>query len=166
MLGFCHNTPGVPGTNTESETTMTTTNTKSKTETSTTGVTTKWGNQDAEVLAGADLVNKAELEGVPFRMTGFKFTHNDKSGIGYVYIEFETEPNGDRKQFNDASTGVRQQMEAYCDARQLKPALEEWVDVSIVAPRGLRVSEYDTTDERGKPTRGRTFYLTTSGGRA
>lgn len=146
-----------------------TTNTNTTTN-PTTNPTTDWGTESAELLAGADLINKAELLNVPFRMTGFKFTQsvNKKTGqvIGYVWIEFETAPGGDRKCFNDASTGIRAQMEAYCNARELEPDLEQWVDVSIVCPKGLRDSEYDTTDERGRPVRGRTFYLTTAGGRA
>lgn len=131
-------------------------------------MTEMWGEEPAEVLVGADLVNKAEMLDIPFRVTGFKFTHNDKAGIGYVYVEFETEPGGVRKQFNDASTGVRQQIEAYCDMKGFKPELEQWIDVSIKIPRGLRVSEYDVPggDERGRPAKARTFYLTTSGGRA
>jgi hypothetical protein len=126
----------------------------------------EWGTESAEVLAGVELVNKAELVGIPFRMTGFKFTHNPNSNIGYVYVEFEREPGGERNTFIDSSTGVRAQVEEYFAGKGTKIELEHWYDVSIVAPKGVRVSEYDTEDERGRPVKGRTFYLTTSGGRA
>jgi hypothetical protein len=125
-----------------------------------------WGGEQSEVLAGADLVDKAELLGRPFRIRGFKFTHNEKQNIGYVYVEAEWEPDGERFQFNDASTGIRQQVEAYFDSKGWKVELEKWVDVKIVAPKGLRKSEYDAFDGRGKPVRAKTYYLTTSGARA
>ncbi len=128
--------------------------------------TAAWGRQEAEVLAGADLVDKAELVGKTFAITGFMFTHNDKAGIAYAYLEGEFEPGGDRFQFNDASTGVRAQIEAFAAGKGLTPALDEWTDTLIVCPRGLRRSEYDAFDNRGKPVRAKTYYLTTSGTRA
>lgn len=137
-----------------------------KTTTDTPAVTSVWGNEPVEVLAGVDLVQKAEMVGVPFKVTGFKFTHNPASNIGYVYVEFEITPGGERRMFNDSSTGVRQQMEEFAGAKGLKIELEKWYDTAILAPKGLRVSEYDTKDERGRDTKGRTFYLTTSGGRS
>jgi len=140
--------------------------TTTKTATVTTTETTAWGKDAAEVLAGVDLVQKAEMIGVPFLITGFKFTHNPASNIGYVYVEFETSPGGERRMFNDSSTGVRQQMEEFAGAKGLKIELEKWYDVRVLCPKGLRVSEYDTKDERGRDTKGRTYYLTTSGGRA
>jgi len=128
--------------------------------------TSAWGNETADVLAGVNLVQKAEMEGVPFLITGFKFTHNSNSNIGYVYVEFETTPGGERRMFNDSSTGVRQQMEEFAGSKGIKIELEKWYDTRVLCPQGLRVSEYDTKDERGRDTKGRTYYLTTSGGRA
>jgi hypothetical protein len=130
----------------------------------------EWGTETAEVMAGVELVNKAELEGVPFRMTGFKFTvstnKTTKQQISYVYVEFEREPSGDRYMFNDSSTGIRAQVEAYFTAKGIEIELDKWYDVSIVAPKGVRASEYETEDERGRKVMGKTFYLSTSGGRA
>lgn len=126
--------------------------------------TTAWGTGEAEVMAGVDLKDKAELEGVPFCMTGFKFTVNAQN-IGYVYVEAEFEPGGARFMFNDASTGVRAQVDAYFAAKEVKVELDKWYDVKIVAPRGLRVSRYEAMDGRGKPVQAKTYYVTTSGTR-
>jgi len=126
--------------------------------------TTAWGTGQAEVLAGVDLKDKAELEGVPFCMTGFKFTVNGQ-GIGYVYVEAEFEPDGERFMFNDASTGIRAQVDTYFGNKGVKVELDKWYDVQIVAPRGLRVSRYEALDGRGKTVQAKTYYLTTSGSR-
>lgn len=126
--------------------------------------TIAWGAGEAEVLAGVDLKDKAELIGVPFKMTGFKFTVN-KDGVAYVYVEFEYEPDGERFMFNDSSSGVRAQVDAYVASKELKINLDEWYDVGIVAPRGLRVSRYTVKDGRGRDTESKTYYMTTSGRR-
>lgn len=136
-----------------------------------TGTADTWGSDPAEVLTGVDLVQKAEMVGTPFLITGVKFTHNPSSNIGYVYVEFELSPGGERRMFNDSSTGVRQQLEEFAGAKGWAGAkgtieLEKWYDTRVLCPKGLRVSEYDTKDERGRDTKGRTYYLTTSGGRA
>lgn len=149
-----------------------TTSTKAtaKTESPAPAKTIAWGTGEAEVLAGVDLKDKAELLDVPFCMTAFKFTTN-KDRIVYVYVEAEFEPDGERFMFNDASTGVRQQIEAYVAARGIELAFDTWFDVKtatspgIVAPRGLRVSRYEALDGRGKPVQAKTYYMTTSGSR-
>lgn len=129
--------------------------------------TASWGDKEVQVIGGVDLMDKAELVGKPFMITAYKVTVNERAEnpISYVWLEFELEPNGTRYQFNDASTGVRQQMDAWFVAQDLKPALDEWYDAEILAPRGLRFSEYDTKDSRGKAVRGKTFYLTGLGKR-
>lgn len=121
-----------------------------------------WGNQQAEALDAADLVDKAELLGREFAITRYKFTHNPTANIGYAYLEAEFEPGGESFQFNDSSTGVRQQIEAYHSAKYPaeKWVLETWYPCLIVCPKGVRKSEYDTLDDRGKPARGKTYYLT------
>lgn len=127
--------------------------------------TVQWGTQQAEVLAGADLKDKAELIGTEFAVTGFKFTHNLAQNISYVYVEFEFKPNGERFQFNDSSTGVRQQIETYASERGLMTGeLDVWKDCLIVCPKGLRVSRYDVDTPRG-PRESKTYYLTGLGKR-
>jgi hypothetical protein len=128
-----------------------------------------WGGEAVETLAGLNLIEKPNLKGIPFCITGYKFTYNESRKISYVYVEFETTPGGDRQMFNDSSAnGVRLEVEEFHNAKNPgKPfELDRWYDTKFLCPQGLRDSEYDTTDERGRPVKGRSFYLTRSGGRS
>lgn len=127
--------------------------------------TGEWGGETLETLGGMEAVEKPNLIGVPFVITGYKFTHNPTRNIGYAWVEFETTPNGERKYFYDSSaTGVRFDIETIHFAKHPELAgelkLEEWYDLRLLVPRGLRESEFDTKDERGAKIRGRAFYLT------
>jgi hypothetical protein len=142
------------------------TKTAAKTTTNTTpaDLTAIWG-EDVEVLAGVDLLDKSELIGVPFLLTGVKFTVNDRS-IVIAWIEGERQDHTPFT-FTDTSTGVKAQIEAHCQAKGISTdALDEWNNLRLVAPNGLRVSTYEVKDERGKTREARTYYLTTSGARA
>lgn len=121
---------------------------------------------ETEQLDGLDIIDKTKLVGVPFRITGFYFYTND-SGVKYVVIDAEN-TDGSTFTFNDSSSGIRQQIVTYLAAKGDDSAVSsgEYVDASIVVPRGVRISEFETTDERGKPKMARTCYLTTSGKRA
>lgn len=130
---------------------------------------TTW--DDAEALAGLNLVEKSTLLGTPFLITGYKFTYNESRKISYVYCEFELTPNGPRQMFNDSSAnGVRLDMEEYHNAKHEgdfpRFVLDQWYDTRLLAPQGLRVSEFPAKDERGRDVQGRAFYLTKSGGRS
>ncbi|HEY2087436.1 MAG TPA: hypothetical protein VGH54_15650 [Mycobacterium sp.] len=128
---------------------------------------TTW--DDAEGLAGLDLVEKPTLLKTPFLITGYKFTYNDSRKISYVYVEFETTPGGDRQMFNDSSAnGVRLEMEEFHNAKNDgKPfELDTWYDTRLLVPGGLRVSVFPAKDERGRDVEGRAFYLTKTGGRS
>jgi hypothetical protein len=121
---------------------------------------------DAEILDGMEIVDKATLKGVPFLVTGLTFRTNDKR-VNFVYVDGER-ADGSTFTFNDSSSGVRAQLVSYLAERGLSDAVDsgETVPVRIVAPLGVRVSEYDTEDDNGRPKRGKTYYLTTSGKRA
>jgi hypothetical protein len=124
---------------------------------------------DAEALAGLNLVEKPTLLGTPFLITGYKFTYNESRRISYVYVEFETTPGGEKQMFNDSSAnGVRLEVEEFHKAKNDgKPFdLDVWYDTRLLCPGGLRDSEYPTKDERGRDVTGRSFYLTKSGGRS
>jgi hypothetical protein len=85
--------------------------------------------------------------------------------VAYVYVEGEQE-DGTTFTFNDSSSGVRDQLEKFLAGMGKAELLDEWVDVSIVAPKGLRVSEYPVKDERGRERMSKTYYITTAGRRA
>jgi len=127
--------------------------------------------QDEAMLDGLDLTPKAELIGVPFRITGASFRTgggNNADGAGYVVCDIDAEfADGRTFTFNDSSTGVKAQIVKYLSENGHGDKVDtgEYVEFSIVIPKGLRDSEFDTTDERGRPKKGRTFYLTTSGRR-
>jgi hypothetical protein len=112
-----------------------------------------------------DLLDKAELIGVPFLLTGIKWTINDRDII-IVWVEGEREDHSTFT-FTDTSTGVRAQIEAYAAVKGISTdANGDWHDVRLIAPKGLRVSTYTVKDERQKDREARTYYLTTSGKRA
>ncbi len=130
---------------------------------------------DAEVMDGLELTEKATLVGKPFLITAVQFTEtvrqSDDAIISYVYVD-AIDTNDQPFTFNDSSSGVRSQLVEYVRSKGLADVIESHAvtAVRLVAPNGLRVSEYDQeiNDPRtGRPTvrRARTFYLTTSGKR-
>lgn len=124
---------------------------------------------DAEILDGLAIVAKAELVDVPFRIIGIYFETN-KSDISFAYVDAEY-ANGETFTFNDSSTGVRAQLIEYLKGRGRDSIVDTgaYETVSIVIPRGLRVSEFEVkaTTESGRfvDKMARTYYLTTSGKR-
>ena len=118
---------------------------------------------DAEVLSGLMLIDKMELLNVPFMITGVKVTVNDRDVV-MVWVEGQRR-DSTRFTFVDSSTGVKAQLDDYLASKGLGGTLDEWIDVRLVSPQGLRVSKYTTKDERGKDREARTFYLTTNGQR-
>lgn len=124
------------------------------------------GWSDADQLDGLELVDKATLIAIPFRITSVYFETNTR-GVEYVYVDGETQDGGGFT-FNDSSTGVRAQIITHLKQKGLDAAVDsgEVVPLNLVIPRGLRASEFDVTDDRGRPKRARTYYLTTSGKRA
>jgi len=121
---------------------------------------------DAETLTGMDVEEKANLIAVPHLITGYKFTYNEKRRISYVWCEYELTPGGERKVYTDASaTGVRFKMEELHDAKHPGEPfeLDKWYDIRLLVPRGLRRSEFDAKDDRGRDVKGQAFYLTTPG---
>lgn len=130
---------------------------------------------DAEIMDGLELVEKATLIDVPFLITAVQFTEtvrqSDDAIISYVYVD-AVDAKDQPFSFNDSSSGVRSQLVEYVRSRGKADVIEthEVLPVRLVAPKGLRVSEYDQeiNDPRtGRPTvrRARTYYLTTNGKR-
>jgi hypothetical protein len=131
-----------------------------------------WGGQATEVLAGVEILDKAELLGKEFAITAI-MTKVGSRDVSYVYLEGKFTPDGEPFQFNDSSSsGVRDQILSYLAKHDRADVLEEWWDlpVPILCPRGLRVSRYDkeVPNNRGgiETKKVATFYLTTSGERA
>lgn len=113
-----------------------------------------------DVIEGFDPIDKAELVGKPFGVTGVRFRTNERS-IAFAEVEIVT-ADGEPAAFQDASTGVRDQLANYLSSKGLAIS-PEWADVRLFVPRGLRVSTYDVTDDRGRDKQAKTYYLTTMG---
>lgn len=124
-----------------------------------------WAGNDAELIGGADLRDKAELIGVPFKITGVSFQRNDRQ-VESVTVEAEDQ-NGEEFDFYDSSTsGIKQQIVTFLSLKGIEVDYTsgELHDVNIVVPKGLRVSNF-TVMVAGKEKAAKTYYLT-SGGRA
>lgn len=126
---------------------------------------TAWAT--AEMIDGFDLVDKAELVGMPFLITGCNFQMN-KDEVSFVYVDGER-PDGTTFTFNDSSSGVRKQMVEHLVSKGLDHIVDsgEFAELSLVIPRGLRFSEFEVAgvvDRRTRlPKMSKTYYLTTSG---
>lgn len=131
---------------------------------------TSWDT--AETLEGLDIVDKATLLDTPFRITGVEFKENNQ-GVRICYIDAENK-DGNEFTFLDSSTGVCAQLTKYLTDNGRDAGIEtgEYIECNLVAPSGLRVSEYDVPERgpngqeiRGKFRRAKTYYLTTNGRR-
>lgn len=123
---------------------------------------THWGS-DVEILDGLELIDKAELLGKPFMIESVWFETGART-VEYVYVQAQFE-NGAGFTFNDSSSGVFKQIEAFLRGKGSKPEIGQVVPLRLVIPSGLRVSEYEVRDERGREKKSKTYYLTTSGKR-
>jgi hypothetical protein len=131
----------------------------------------RWAN--VEVIEGLDIVDKTKLIGVPFCILGATFKSNN-SGVQTCYIDAEYE-NGDMFTFTDSSTGVAAQIKVHLAEKQLDHIISEegeYADFMLLAPRGLRVSEYDRQLRTpngavipNKTAPAKTYYISTSGER-
>ena len=125
------------------------------------------GVSDLEALTWDDspwtvLEDKAKLIGKKFLAVQWKF-HESKEYVGSeyvsVYVITQDSLNGETHfVINDGSTGI---------ARQLRELTDNRVDAEHKTPYGgalvkggLKLSEYDRTDEKGTVIgKGRTYYL-------
>lgn len=119
------------------------------------------GWEGADELDGYTQLDKSELVGVPFRMLEILYRLNNKDQeVCEVTAEFV---NGDKFVFTDMSVaGIRQQLRVYLEAKEIPFSYGEIHSVSLVFRNGLRESVWET-DVRGKLTRVKSYFLTTSG---
>lgn len=100
---------------------------------------------------GAEKVEKEALLGIRFLILEFKFQTDPKTKRDYVNVLLMAE-NGKKAWFNDGSTGVFAQLQHFYAKRKLTGGIR--------CDQGLRVSEYEHTDERtGEISMAKTFYL-------
>jgi len=133
---------------------------RQKEEARTDGPVTPWG-RDVEILDGLNLVDKSDLVGRPFLIESVWFETGQRA-VEYVYVQAQFE-SGEQFTFNDSSTGVFRQIESHLTKKGTKPEQGQTVPMRLVIPNGLRVSEYEVRDDRGREKKSKTYYLTTSG---
>lgn len=120
---------------------------------------------DGWEIEGLDVIDKATLVGIPFRITALSFRRGSRN-IEYVYCDVVT-ADGTTATFNDSSsTGIKAQLANLWLERTGEevsyPADGDWHDVRINVRHGLRVSEYVPD---GRKEKARTYYLAANGER-
>ena len=117
---------------------------------------------DAQVIEVQAQNDKAELLGVPFIIREAWVVVN-ASDVEFLYLNVETENDGFKTIADSSTTGVRAQVLGQLTKvlKLTEPfSLENGkVSVSLFAPKGLRVSEYDVVDRRGKNKKAKTYYI-------
>lgn len=102
----------------------------------------------------ANPLGKGLLVGQKLLVLKYGVHLSEKTGKEFTTLHIVTEP-GDKWIVNDGSTGIHQQ------CKSLKEQLG--TICPLLVPRGLRVSEYDYTDEKtGAVSKAKTYYLNTS----
>ena len=110
----------------------------------------------SEVLGdGFTLVEKDKLVGVPFVLIDYTVhtssTNFDENGEGLKFVTVRCVTQEDKRvAFNDGSTGV---------ARQLRDLAAREIYGGIYVQNGLRASEYEVLDAKGRKSSATTYYL-------
>ena len=104
---------------------------------------------------GFTLVEKDKLLGVPFVLIDYTVhtssTNFDENGEGLKFVTVRCVTQEDKRvAFNDGSTGV---------ARQLRDLAAREIYGGIYVQGGLRASEYEVTDAKGRKSSATTYYL-------
>jgi hypothetical protein len=137
--------------------------------------------ENVDVVEGRPLVDKSSMIGIPHVITTVVFRKGpkDKEGVqrDYVSCEFTTVTASPIEAvYNDGSTGIRRQIVAYLAEKGIiakgyktEPDVAIWVQpndkaekdpefgIRFLAPRGLRVSTYDS--EFAPDGQASTYYL-------
>lgn len=116
------------------------------------------GFEDFDVIEGFTPIDKEELVNVPFGITGVRFRENERK-VTFAELEI-VDLAGERKAFQDSSTGVAAQIGAYLTDKGMGAPLGDWMDVRLFVPQGLRKSEYPVIDPNGRSKQAKTYYLT------
>jgi hypothetical protein len=125
---------------------------------------------DQEIGEGWQVLDKADLVGVPFVITNYRFSDSKKirsaDGTGKQFVIlyvltrefFETEGKSGKWVVTDGSTGLMTQLGEWVTKKGIDLDAEKVPALSC--PRGLIVSVYDYTDpSTGVVTEAKTYYL-------
>jgi hypothetical protein len=108
---------------------------------------------------GAQMAEKANLIGVPMLLTSWSFAESDydKESV-FVIVKAITDQDV-KVIFVDGSTGIRAQLWNITEERSANGVEGDAAYSGLICPRGLRVSEYTYTDDKGKSIPASTYYL-------
>lgn len=122
-------------------------------------IPTAWGT-DAEELETRILTPKEDLLRTPMKILGFEIERNEKRNYDVAFV-YALDEHGTEFCFADTSdTGVRGQIQTQAAKRDLNPAAGGgYQPMPVIVMGGLRVSEFETTDDKGKTRMAKTFYL-------
>lgn len=111
----------------------------------------------ADVLSdGFELIeDKGTLVKTPMALLSWSFSESKEYGGEYVVVRAITRDNR-RIRFVDGSTGIRKQLRDLTDKRVNE---SHPYPTGALLCGGLRVSEYDYTNDKGKTAKARTYYI-------
>jgi hypothetical protein len=114
---------------------------------------------DAQIIEVQAQNDKAELLAVPFIIRE-AWLHMNASGVEFLYLTVETENDGFKTIADSSTTGVKAQVLGLNGfPTDFTVESEKLTGLKFFAPRGLRVSEYQVTDNRGKSKKAKTYYV-------
>lgn len=124
-----------------------------------------WGAEPIEEFSGHDLTEKKELVGVPFLILGAEIERNENRDYEVIYV-YAMDANGVEFEFSDTSTtGILAQLRNVMLDKDLRIAPGAgFQKFRLACMKGLRVSEFEFTDEAsGKKRKAATYYLGATG---
>jgi hypothetical protein len=122
-----------------------------------------WGTEGIAEFNSHNLTPKEDLLGVPFLIIGAEIERADGRDYDVAFV-YALDIHGTEFEFNDASSGVREQVRNILIAQGLSPTPNEGyqkLTTRIVIRHGLRNSDFKVIDkESGKKVEATTWYLT------
>lgn len=117
----------------------------------------EFGTDFSDYGTGFEVLDRKDpLVGVPFGIVEWRFNQGDKGE--FVSAAIITE-DGRKLVINDGSTGVRDQLHEVTNKRAAHGVPEEARQRILKCRKGLRVSRYEYTDDKGNTSQAQTFYL-------
>lgn len=112
----------------------------------------------ADVLADEwPLVEKDSLVNVPFVATQWAISNPEGSEHGQYIVMRGVTKEGARFRISDGGTGIMNQLVTLTQKRMAQGHAAP--NVGLLCAKGLRVSQYNTTDAAGKSIKAETYYI-------
>lgn len=122
-----------------------------------------WGSENLVEFNSHNLTPKEDLKGVPFLIIGAEIERTDGRDYDVMFV-YALDIHGTEFEFNDASSGVREQMREILIAQELSPTPNQGYQKlknRVIIRHGLRDSDFKVNDkDTGKKVSVTTWYLT------